>query len=149
MDVAALEKPAIRRAMPGDAAALAELSGELGYPAEPDEIQRRLVALPADDDVWVATIGDEVVGWIHCSLRRSLVVEPGIEILGNVVGERWRGRGVGRALMAAAEQSASDRDVSVVRLRSGSHRDEAHAFYRAVGYREQKTQLVFVREVDR
>jgi GNAT superfamily N-acetyltransferase len=149
MAVGAQEKPAIRRAVTGDAAALAELSGELGYPAEPDEIERRLAALPADDDVWVATIGDEVVGWIHCSLRRSLVVEPGIEILGNVVGERWRGRGVGRALMAAAEQSASDRGVSVVRLRSGSHRDEAHAFYRAVGYREQKTQLVFVREVDR
>jgi GNAT superfamily N-acetyltransferase len=77
------------------------------------------------------------------------VVEPGIEILGNVVGEQWRERGVGRALMAAAEQSASDHGVSVVRLRSGSHRDDAHAFYRAVGYREQKTQRVFVREVDR
>ena len=137
MDVAAPEKPAIRRAMTGDAAALAELSGELGYPAEPDAILRRLAALPPD------------VGWVHCSLRRSLVVEPGIEILGNVVGERWRGRGVGRALMAAAEQSASDRGVSVVRLRSGSHRDEAHAFYRAVGYREQKTQRAFVRVVDR
>jgi hypothetical protein len=51
--------------------------------------------------------------------------------------------------MAAAERSASERGVSVIRLRSGSQRDEAHAFYRAVGYREQKTQLVFVREVDR
>ena len=141
--------PVLRRALLGDAAALAELSGELGYPAEPDEIERRLAALPLDDDVWVATVEGIVVGWIHCSLRRSLVVEPGIEILGNVVGERWRGRGVGRELMAAAERSATERGVSVVRLRSGSHRDEAHAFYRAVGYREQKTQRVFVREVDR
>jgi hypothetical protein len=68
--------PILRLALLGDAAVLAELSGELGYPAEPDEIQRRLAALPPDDDVWVATIGDEVVGWVHCSLRRSLVVEP-------------------------------------------------------------------------
>jgi len=149
MAVGAQEKPAIRRAMTGDAVALAELSGELGYPAEPDEIERRLASLPPDDDVWVATVEGVVVGWIHCSLRRSLVVEPGIEILGNVVGERWRGRGMGRALMAAAERSASDRGASVVPLRSGSHRDDAHAFYRAVGYREQKTQRVFVREIDR
>jgi len=141
--------PILRRALLGAAAALAELSGELGYPAEPDEIERRLAALPPDDDIWVATIDGVVVGWIHCSLRRTLVVEPHIEILGNVVGERWRGRGVGRALTAQAERSAGERGVSVVRLRSGSHRDGAHAFYRAVGYREQKTQLVFVREVDR
>jgi GNAT superfamily N-acetyltransferase len=139
--------PILRRALLGDAAALAELSGELGYPAEPDEIERRLAALPPDDDVWVATIDGVVVGWIHCSLRRTLVVEPHIEILGNVVGERWQGRGVGRALMAAAERSASDRGVSVVRLRSGSHRDDAHAFYRAVGYTEVKQQRVFVRDL--
>ena len=149
MGVVTPEKPAIRRAVIEDAPALAELSGELGYPAEPDEIARRLASLPPDDDVWVATVEGAVVGWIHCSLRRSLVVEPGIEILGNVVGERWQGRGMGRALMAQAERSAAERGVSVVRLRSGSHRDDAHAFYRAVGYREQKTQRVFVREIDR
>ncbi|HEX7611156.1 MAG TPA: GNAT family N-acetyltransferase [Candidatus Limnocylindrales bacterium] len=149
MGVAVHEKPAIRRSASRDAPVLAELSGELGYPAEPGEIERRLAALPPDDDVWVATIEGVVVGWIHCSLRRTLVVEPHIEILGNVVGERWQGRGVGRALMAQAERSADERGVSVVRLRSGSHRDGAHAFYRAVGYREQKTQRVFVREIDR
>jgi hypothetical protein len=53
--------PILRRALPGDAAALAELSGELGYPAEPDEIERRLAALPPDDDVWVATVEGVVV----------------------------------------------------------------------------------------
>jgi GNAT superfamily N-acetyltransferase len=139
--------PILRRALLGDAAALAELSGELGYPAEPGEIERRLASLPRDDDVWVATIDGVVVGWVHCSVRRTLVVEPHIEILGNVVGERWRGRGVGRELMAAAERSATERGVSVVRLRSGSHRDEAHAFYRAVGYTEVKQQRVFVRDL--
>jgi ribosomal protein S18 acetylase RimI-like enzyme len=135
--------------MTGDAAALADLAAELGYPAVPGEIERRLAALPPDDDVWVATLDDKVVGWIHCSVRRSLVVESYVEILGNVVGEQWRGRGVGRELMAAAERSASARRVSVVRLRSGSQREEAHGFYRAVGYREQKTQRVFVRELNR
>jgi|ERR1035437_273622 GNAT superfamily N-acetyltransferase len=147
MAVGAQEKPAIRRAVIEDAPALAELSGELGYPAEPNEIERRLAALPTDDDVWVATIDGVVVGWVHCSVRRTLVIEPHIEILGNVVGERWRGRGIGRELMAAAVRSATERGVSVVRLRSGSHRDEAHAFYRTVGYMEVKQQRVFVRDL--
>jgi ribosomal protein S18 acetylase RimI-like enzyme len=142
------EKPAIRRAVIEDASVLAVLSGELGYPVETDEIERRLASLPPDDEVWVAAIDGTVVGWIHCSVRRTLVVEPHLEILGNVVGERWRGRGVGRALMAAAEASARERRVSVVRLRSASHRDSAHDFYRALGYREQKTQLVFVQELE-
>ena len=41
----------MRQAVPGDAAALAELAGELGYPAEPDKIERRLVSLSPEDDV--------------------------------------------------------------------------------------------------
>ena len=141
--------PTLRQAVPGDAAALAALAGELGYPAEPDEFERRLVSLSPEDDVWVATIDGEMVGWVHCSVCRSLVVEPHLVILGIIVGDKWRQQGIGRELMAAAERSASERGVSAIRLRSGSQRDEAHAFYRAVGYREQKTQLVFVREVDR
>jgi ribosomal protein S18 acetylase RimI-like enzyme len=140
--------PYLRRAVLGDASALASLAGELGYPTDPAEMTRRLEALPPDDDVWVATVGDEVVGWGHCSVRLSLVVEPSIEILGIVVGERWRGRGIGRMLMERAERSAIQRGLSAVRLRSGSHREEAHGFYRALGYREIKQQRVFVRELE-
>jgi len=148
MGVVTPEKPAIRRAVIEDAPVLAALAGELGYPAEPDEIERRLASLPPDDEVWVATIDVTVVGWIHCSVRRTLVVEPHLEILGNVVGEGWRGRGVGRALMVRAEASARTRGLAKVRLRSGIERDAAHEFYRRLGYREQKTQLVFIREFE-
>ena len=137
----------VRRAAPSDAPVLAALAGELGYPTDPPTIRRRLQALPPDDEVWVAEAEGEVVGWVHCAIRLSLLVEPHLEVRGIVVGERWRGRGIGRRLMARAEQSATEHGVSAVRLRSGAQRDEAHAFYRGLGYREQKLQRVFIREL--
>ena len=146
--VASEAPPCFRRALLGDAAALAALAGELGYPSDPAAVIRRLEAVPPDDEVWVATVGDEVVGWVHCSVRRSLLVEPSVEILGIVVSASWRNRGIGRMLMQLAERSATEHDVSAVRLRSGTQREEAHAFYRALGYRELKTQRVFIRELE-
>ena len=144
---AAKTAPILRLAVAGDAAALAALAGELGYPAEPSELGWRLESLPSDDEVWVAVVDGEVVGWIHCAVRRSLVVEPNVEIRGIVVGERWRHRGVGRRLMELAERLAAEHGLSAVRLRSGAQRDGAHAFYRALGYRELKTQRVFIRDL--
>jgi len=144
---AAKVAPILRRALAGDAAALAALAGELGYPTEPAELGWRLESLPSDDEVWVALVEDEVVGWIHCAVRRSLLVEPSIEIRGIVVGEKWRHRGIGRSLMELAERLAAERGLSAVRLRSGAQRDGAHAFYRALGYRELKTQRVFIRDL--
>ncbi len=139
----------VRPAESSDVAALAELAGELGYPTEAADLARRLAELLAGDDVWVAELDGRVVGWAHCTVRRSLVVEPHIEVMGLVVGEGWRGRGIGRLLMAAADRSARAHGVSVIRLRSSIHREGAHAFYLGLGYREHKRQAVFVREVDR
>ena len=145
---AADEPPTIRRAASSDTSELAELAGELGYPTTSGELARRLANLPPGDDVWVAELDGRVAGWVHAALRLSLVAEPHVEVLGLVVRAGCRGSGVGRLLMAAAEDSARAHGVALVRLRSGSHRDGAHAFYRALGYQEAKRQLVFVREVD-
>jgi GNAT superfamily N-acetyltransferase len=147
VEAQAVEELVIRRAERSDAAALAELAGELGYPTEPAEMERRLAALPRGDDVWVAVLDGRVVGWAHCTVRRSLLIEPHIEVMGLVVGEPWHGRGVGRHLMAAAEQSARAAGVGSIRLRSGVQREGAHAFYLGLGYREQKRQAVFVRDM--
>jgi GNAT superfamily N-acetyltransferase len=137
----------VRRAAPSDAPALAALAGQLGYPTDSGAIARRFAALPPDDRVWVAVWKGEVIGWVHCAIRLSLVVDSHLEIRGLVVGEQWRGRGIGRRLMARAEQSAAELGLPAVRLRSGSQRDDAHAFYRALGYHQHKIQRVFIREL--
>jgi GNAT superfamily N-acetyltransferase len=144
----AAEELVIRRVETPDTAALAELAGEFGYPTEPGTMARRLAALPAGDDVWVALVDGRIAGWAHCAVRRSLVVEPHVEVMGLVVGEAWRGRGIGRRVMAAAEQSALAAGVGSIRLHSGVHRDGAHAFYQRLGYRDLKRQVTFVRDLD-
>jgi GNAT superfamily N-acetyltransferase len=146
--VVQLDRVSIRAAEPSDAAALAELAGELGYPTDASVIAARLDHLPPDNEVLVAERAGEVLGWAHVSLCRSLLVEDHVEVMGLVVGERWRGLGIGRQLMAAAESMARQRGLSLVRLRSGSQREGAHEFYRTVGYSEWKRQIVFVRRLE-
>jgi len=138
----------IRAVGASDCAAIAELADQFGYRASAGDIERRLADLPVEDEVVVAETGGRVVGWIHCALARSLVVEPHALTQGIVVDEAWRGRGIGRRLMAQAGDFARRHGVGYVRLRSGSQRADAHRFYESLGYRTSKSQQVFVRDVE-
>lgn len=52
-----------------------------------------------------------------------------------VVAEAWRGRGVGRQLMAAVHAWAAAHDAEEVELEVYAFNDSAIAFYEALGYR--------------
>jgi GNAT superfamily N-acetyltransferase len=54
-----------------------------------------------------------------------------------------RGKGVGRALMLCAEVWARDCGYDRVKLSSGAHRIEAHAFYEHIGYSNIRTSFRF------
>ncbi len=140
----------LREAQAGDAPKVAQLSGELGYPAEPGEMRRRLVAIARDPDhtAYVAeTKGGGVVGWAHAFITRSLLVEPFVELGGLVVTPSQQRLGVGKLLMIAVEGWARRKGVNTVRVRSRSNRKAAHAFYRGVGYQQLKTQETFFKEM--
>ena len=57
----------IRRATIADAAEIARLSGDLGYPTTPDVMTRGLTALLANERhyVAVAASGERLLGWTH------------------------------------------------------------------------------------
>ncbi len=121
------------------------LCEELGYPATVEEVTPRLRALldlPAHA-LMVAEHEATVVGWVHVHPSLTLESDPWAEIGGLVVDHRFRGRGVGGTLMAAAEQWAREQGYTQVRLRSNVIRDAAHQFYRRLGYEVVKTQLNF------
>ncbi len=136
----------VRTATFADAPRIAELSGQLGYPATSEEVVQRLRKLEGDARhvIYVAeSPSGEVIGWIHVQDCHLLESDTRAEVTGLVVGEGFRSRGAGRVLMQHAEQWARARGCGVVLLWCNVVRTRAHAFYEKLGYAVIKTQKVF------
>ena len=137
---------AIRPAGAGDAADLARLSAQLGYPADAAAIAARLALVRASHagEIFAAVDAHaSIVGWTHVAPRVNLEEEPFAELAGLIVGEGVRGRGVGALLLRAAENWAREHGYAKLRVRSNVLRERAHRFYLREGYVERKRQAVF------
>lgn len=139
----------IRPASSADAAAMARLATQLGYPSSQEQVERRLASIHGDPEhvVQVAVRDDRVVGWVHAFVYRLIENEPCAEIGGLVVDEGSRGEGAGRLLMQHVEQWARAKGCRSVYLRSNILRERAHLFYEGLGYRRIKTQHAFRKEL--
>ena len=136
----------IRPAKTGDAARLAELSGQLGYPATAAEIRKRMQGIrsAAHHALFVAETKDAgVIGWIHVSKQPLLEVEIRGEINGLVVAEDRRSLGAGARLLATAEDWARKHGCKGMSVRSNVIRERAHQFYERNGFEHYKTQKSF------
>jgi GNAT superfamily N-acetyltransferase len=135
----------IRRARISDASRVAELSGELGYPATAQEMKERLASLkPASQHaVFVAEAGKSVIGWLHVSVTPLLEVPRRAEVNGLIVAEGRRSSGAGSRLLEAAEQWARAKACKGMSVRSNVIRERAHSFYERQGYAHFKTQKAF------
>ena len=136
----------IRRAKSSDAARLAVLSGELGYPATPSEMKSRLLRLKPASENAVFVAEDErreVIGWLHVSVTRQLEVPLRAEVNGLVVSESQRSKGAGAELLQSAERWACSKKCVSMSVRSNVIRERAHQFYERHGYQHYKTQKAF------
>ena len=140
----------VRRARSSDAAGIAELSGQLGYPATEEQMKARLGDVLKDKDAacFVAdSREDGLVGWIHVSTTPLLEVERRAEVNGLVVDETVRSQGAGALLLAAAEKWAGGKRCKSMSVRSNVLRERAHGFYLRNGYEHYKTQKAFRKEL--
>lgn len=140
----------VRPARPGDAEALAGLATQLGYPSSPGELTERLphVLEAANAAVLVATdAADRPVGWLHVELKHSLVAPPAAQVMGLVVDEAFRDRGLGAELLRRAEEWAAARGCHALLVATRVTREDAHRFYRREGYRLLKTSHVFEKDL--
>ncbi|SRR6266540_1148185 len=128
----------IRRAKPEDAVAIAACLSALGYGTSATLVADKLSALTdsSADTVLVAEHPPAaIVGVVSVHLL-PLFHAPGnlARLTALAVPLDHRRQGVGRALVAAAEGFAWEHDCRRVEVTSGDHREDAHAFYRALGY---------------
>jgi GNAT superfamily N-acetyltransferase len=139
----------VRVAEMSDAPEIAHLTTELGYPASEQEISSRLAGLLplANHFVAVAEVMDgQLLGWVAAERRLLLHYEARAELVGLVVRPDARRLGLGRALVAAAEQWAVRQGWNAIFVRSNVARSESHPFYERLGYRRNKTQHSYLKE---
>src|SRR4029453_9224613 len=72
-----MSAPVIRAMTTGDAAAVADLCNQLGYPVEPPRLAKRFAEVVdrGHASVFVAEIGGGVVGWIHVAITPMLEMD--------------------------------------------------------------------------
>jgi len=127
----------IRDARSADAEALADLSGQLGYPSTAEAIVTRLARLDADPAArtLVAESDGTIVGMATVHLRYTINHGSPIgQLTMLVVDERRRTHGVGRTIVAAAEQWARDSGCKRFVVTTALQRADAHAFYERLDY---------------
>lgn len=131
----------VRPAVAGDREDVWRLLGQLAISYAPDRLAfdvglDALLADPAALVVVAQDAGDAVVGYLVASVRTTLIANgPEVWVGELVADEKVRGRGVGRALMAAAEQWATEQGARQVTLATS----RAQPFYEALGYEPRAT----------
>ncbi len=135
----------VREILPEDAAEVAELSVQLGYPATEAEVRERIEAMPrrVDHFARVACLEGRVVGWIEAEVARHLQEAPHALITGLVVREGARSLGVGNRLCLEAEAWSRRAGLPAIRATSRMTRERAHRFYLREGFVQIKTSAVF------
>jgi GNAT superfamily N-acetyltransferase len=139
----------IRTITIADAAAAGQLSAEFGYPASKEVMERRIGSLlnRPDHAVFLAFIDDAAVGWIDVGIVHHLQSDPYGEIGGFVVSEKHRSTGIGKQLIARAEEWICECGIRRALVRSRISREAAHRFYLREGYKRVKTSAVFEKEL--
>jgi len=130
----------VRDAAVSDALDVTNLIGELGYSVAEQFVRDRLTQLSskAEDKVFIADRAGEIGGFLSFHVLPLLHVDGNLgRITALAVSSRFRRCGIGRKLVAAAEQFAWANGCVRIEITSGDHRTDAHAFYEAIGYRQE------------
>ena len=127
----------IRDAQQNDAAAVAQLLDELGYPNTPEFALAKIKKLSGRrrDRVLIAEKDSRVVGILSLHIMPLLHKKGDLcRVSALVVRQENRGQYVGCRLMEMAETYARVNNCSCIEITSGDQRLEAHEFYHKIGY---------------
>lgn len=143
----------IRSATPGDAPAISGLAAQVQAlhaaahpavfkPAGPHTLPAHVVRGQMAESGhwwWVAVVDGEVAGYAHVVVQqepetgwRYAATAVTLDAMG--VAARFRGRGAGRGLVAAARDAAAALGAAELRLNVWAFNEGARAFYRRCGF---------------
>ena len=128
-----------------DMEALADLITQLGYETRTSEMEMRMEAISANKNyaTFVAVSGGKVCGMIGTATRYTYEHNsPSAAILALIVSETMRGRGVGEALIAAAENDLAKKNIRRLAVYTHFRRARAHEFYERLGYTKNGFRLI-------
>ena len=126
---------------------LVSLISELGYAVDRITLSSRIDSIRAHGgEVMVAETEGEVIGCINSIIDIRLAEGKVGEIVSLIVSKDHRGLGIGKALVKSAESWLGSR-CNIIRVRANTIRNEAHDFYKLLGYQEIKSQKVFTKNV--
>jgi len=116
-------------------------------PKKHERLITKILKNPYLGRVWVAEEGNRPIGYLVVAFLMSLEY-GGIscEIDELYVDRPERGRGVGKALLQAAEKSLSRQRMTQISLRVGKSNRAAIRFYQNLGFRKRKEYLVMDRK---
>jgi len=123
------------------------IQNDLGYAEAKEEFVRNqfLQLDKSREEIFAAETDGSVVGVIHVEKYSNIYFGPVGNILGLAVRETHRKMGIGKKLLAAAENWSKEKACIGMRLNSGGTRTGAHEFYRSQGYDNEKNQIRFMK----
>ena len=123
------------------------LSAQLGYDADSEYIAKRISEKDSNEIVFVAAYTDKIIGWVDCKISRSFISRPYGEIVGFVVDQDERSKGVGKQLLQRAELWVRERHCGKILVHSNVKRERAHSFYISNEYEYIKKSMLFRKEL--
>jgi len=125
---------------------LLNLNG-LGYDYPKEQTKQRLAQMVKSTvcKIMIAECNGVIAGYIHTEDYEVTYSDSLKNILAIAVDDRFRGNGIGRALLSAVEAWAKETGSVGIRLNSSMARTEAHKFYETCGYVNRKAQKNYVK----
>lgn len=146
----------IRPLTPNDIDAVMRLHKELGwnpaFKADGSTLRQRLKSLITEENalLLVAEISNKVVGYVHGETVTYLLFAGSEMFVSEVfVVESARSQGVGKTLMTAIEEEATNRKCFRITVMNGRERESyKRGFYPSRGYQERAQTAVFSKRID-
>ena len=117
----------------------------MGYSPQTNDVAREWILKILDKDnekLFVSENKGKINGWVHAFITNRVASPPFIEIAGLVVAPENRRAGAGTELVKNIENWANSLGLKV-RVRCNVIRKDAHKFYEALGFVNNKSQHVF------